>query len=444
MNFKSLFFFLPFFLQAYSISSTDVEYDGKKTLLKGNVSLVHEDLKAQADEAILELESGPYHLKKASLDGHVLFKLAKHGIIFCDQSLLDFETRKGFLNMHKGKIRYQGNVYFNHTNYPILCECDRSEFDLSDESCHPITIAQLRLLGHLKTTIHHQYTLEADQAVIEFERNSELLFPKSLELIEPNENLHLLFPYGQLWTNFLKFLFRNEEILIGKTKGILQILGNSDFICDQISYFHAKKIAIVKGPVVIQNPLQGHFKTNSNLEIHDFKPEEGFQFHKINIQGGFSLNYQGHQIDSNKGGQINSSTREISVNSKDEDCKINYQFQDIEIRSHHLKITYKENLENIDLIQFFGETWISLKNPIQNVQQIVCSKISFYPLENKIVIEANPNEKVLFWTKEEDLAMTTEGIIIILDENSHLKTCEFIGITKALIQRQIPTNFLKM
>jgi lipopolysaccharide export system protein LptA len=437
MNHKILFYFLsPFFLHAYTISSSFVDFNGAITELNGNVSFVQEELKIQSDQATIEKSETAPFLKKAELKHNVMIKIPPHGTILCDFSILDFEKKEGYLKMTQDKVLYKGEILFRNQLHPITCRCKNAFFTLNHQEKRNFFISKLFLNDDLEVDIDADFTLFADRAVVIFDDSSQKNYPANIELFSAKNRLQLNYPNGQIKTNYLKLHLNEDFLEFGKIDGTINYLGSTEFSCEHFIFHQDKKIAKLTGPIFLDNKEQGNFKTDSPIIIERFDPMNLPSLKSITISGAFELNYKNHQLKSASGCKIDHSKKQILISSKSEEKSIYYRFNDLTILSDSLSITYQENLNEVEKVEFSGNVLMQMDQPFHSLQSALAHRIVFHPETQKIEIHPNQGEKILFWTQDEELALTAERIEISIDPITKKKKCKTFGIIKSKVLTQ--------
>lgn len=437
MKSNLLFFLFPIYVQAYSISSSYLEFQGHKTLLKGNVSLCHHELKVQSDEAYLEKNENDYGLRKIELNQKVRVDLHRLGYLLCDYSLIDFETRKGLLSKKENKILYHVDLFFQNQSIPFSVKCNEASFTLGSVESNYFNIEEISLMGDLETSLEEKYNLEAQRAHLFFDNQSSTPVITSIELFNSLKLLELNFPTGVLKTDQLKMEINNEALYLGKTQGVLHYFGKTNFTCEEFSYFDETKTIKISGPILIENENFGFLKTQNHITIEKFNKDDITCWQSITIDGPFHLEYEQHRLESPCFCKIDQKRKTIQIDSTQSLKPIEYRFDDIFITSSQLEASFDEKIETINEIIFKGNVWIKLKEPIQNMQFLSAHKVTLHPKLQKIKIQSTIREKILFWTKDEQAAMTADELEIDYDSKTKKKSCHFKGVSKMIFNKNM-------
>ena len=374
---------------------------------------------------------------KIELNQKVKVDLQRLGYLLCDYSLIDFETKTGLLSKVDNKIFYQVDLFFQNQTIPFSVKCNQAFLTLGDHGGEHFNIKEIFLSGDLETSFEGKYNLEAQKAYLFFDNQSSTPVITSIELFNSLKLLELSFPTGILKTDQLRVEINREELFLGKTQGVLNYFGKTAFTCAEFSYFDETRTIRISGPILVENERFGFLKTQENIFIEKFHKEDVTQWQSITIGGPFHLEYEQHKLQSPVPCKIDQKKKTIKIDASKVKAPIEYTFHDVFITASQFEANFDEKIETIDKITLHGNVWIKLKEPIQSMQFLSADTVILYPKIQKIIIQSNVREKILFWTKEEKPAVTASEITITYDPKTKKKSCQFNGISKMIFNKNM-------
>jgi hypothetical protein len=428
-------------VEAYTLSSGELDFKENQLSLKGNVSIVQDEFKILSDSALIERKENSSHLKKASFDQHVLVKLPSNGTIFCDHSLIDFESQLGELKMDKGKILYTGEFNFQGQNYPLISYCKKAHFAFNSEDKTHFSIDELMLEGDLETRVDKKFTLNANRAKIQFFQDKTPPSFKTIELFSDEDSLEFDFLQSHINTCYFKLDLAEDRILLGQMKGSWGSVTKTLFSCSKLDYDKEKKFTVLSGPVELSNDLFSHFQTNGSLELTHFNPENLSTLKMIKILGPFSCSYLNHEIKSEQGMIIDHSRTIAIIAQTAAAHPILYRYKDIEITAEKLELRYDPVTLTILEVKFSHNVFIRLKESLYSFKQALAHELKFYPEDHLIKLSAKTEEKILFWTNDDDLAMTMDGLEIFIHPETKKIFCKTFGNVKSMLKKTSELKF---
>jgi len=456
-----------------SLSSTTAKYDGNALLLSGHVVLDHNLGTMHAEEASLERQEigKDFPFSLIQLQKEVQLQLKGGGALQCANALLDFQSLTGVLtSSNTEKVIFSDTlVRKNNISIPFRLMSHLIDLEIAKTeqpgNKSDYTLDKLRANQDVIIDYANAFTLRADHAeykngkegikgiVSAFPKNSEssCLLAHEGDVVEAasvhfdldSSLLSMDQPTGTLLSSLVPHLqkgsliFRSKELIWDHLNATLTLKGGIQIEESSLGSLTSDgEVILTQGSLKGKKYLKAIRATGNNML--QFTDQTSNQIHTLVSHGSFLLERD----------QLSAVLKSPLVDDLvPEGKQIHYEESEIGIDADTAIIDYSimqsGKLEPASL-RLAGNVRIASKDLSKGERYGLADRLSYSPATQTLILAADPDQRVLFWDKEQALTVSAQEIHITQDPGTKKQSVKGVGTVKFSFTQEEQSLFSRL
>lgn len=460
--------------ETMTIDSTEVQYDGNKVLLNGEVVLEHELGTIYANEVIMTSPAGEkkFRLGTFDMNKNVKFVLSEGGQLTCARAQLDYQT---LIGRFYGDADQEFVIYVENcrdkTNparwFPLIVKSRQMILHInrgggSASSKQKTYISDIVAENQVTVNYNHDFIAAADYATYqrqtsqaESSQNRAMPGLITLRAFDVNGICQVTNRNGDLITaNQIGIDTQKQQICFSYPKGSLftaqegRHIERVDFSSDTLLWDDKNDVMTLREHVAINQKGVGRLTTEDEVKFYQHQIEGKNQIGTIESTGKTVLTRTdedkdlSHVVTCYGKLVVDHIHLAMTMESPLDDAgnvlegqQVFYQDPMGEIFADKALIEYEmvgktitpKKLTLIGHVRLLDNTEVQKGAGAPLTKYALSDKLEYYPSQKEVVFTADQGRRVLFYSQANDLQVSAPALKIKRDEVTHKKSIKGVG-----------------
>lgn len=420
------------------VESDGASYDGKKMLLKGSVSLIHQLGSIKAENASITRDDASQDFSFLEVSDHVTFHPSFGGKLTCDNLRLDAEEEKADLFSERAKnwVTYDGYLgseplFFKspHVHLAFATTKNRKVFD---------GVREIEAFVPVLATYAKHFHLSAERAKFSEETQLLTFLPEA-----PHE--HCLLNYegsGLVKAKKIDVDPKNHSIQLSKSQGKLSFVPNQDvsFQGDLLTFEESGNELTLSKNVLIYS--QGYKWTSDQDVLFTLNPTDDSPIKHIESLGKTVISNELMTLSCNGTATADADNQEVCLLGNKE--QVFYKDKLGLLKADKITIYY--DLENNRIVpkKFTFEGNVAALNSAallptdkeEILRYALADVVVYIPQKQELTLKATPKKRVLFFDGIKKTRLSAEEIIVDLPQGEKKERIRTVGNVRMIFSEK--------